>query len=241
MARRSTAQNGKEPRKARGIAKSLDALDARYERAREILGAEPDATQIEQEQILAALKKAMKWLAQRDRSEADVRERLARADFDARAMDRAINVLKAMGAINDARHAAGVVERAMRDMPAGDALIEQALERQKADANAAAKALRGLSSERDRLRDAAASVVAKLAPGLKPDAKWRRAIGALLRRGFDEDAAREALETHLGAFEQASEGSTVTKWDAQDEAATQDEVATQDATPRGLPRRKGLR
>lgn len=227
----------REPRKAgstgggRGVAKALDAADARFERAREMLGAEPDATQIEQEQILAALKKAMRWLAQRDRSEADVRERLAKADFDTSVMDRAIDVLKKMGAIDDARHAAGVVERAMRDVPAGDALVEQALERQKVDKDAAAKALGELASEKQRVKDAAAGVVARLAPGLKLEAKWRRAMGALLRRGFEEDAAREALETHLGAFDLAAGDSTDTSWD----------VGGDDEPGRRATPRKGLR
>lgn len=204
----------REPRKARstgggrGVAKALDAVDARYERAREMLGtqaatgsARREMTQIEHEQVLAALKKAMKWLAQRDRSEAEVRERLVKADFDTDVMDRVVDVLKKMGAIDDARHAAGVVERAMRDVPAGDALIAQALERQKADKAAAARAMDSLQDERERLKVAAASVVARLPPGLKLEAKWRRAMGALLRKGFEEDAAREALEAHLGLFD----------------------------------------
>lgn len=242
MARREPKKPGSTGR-GRGVAKALDAADARFERAREMLGAEPDATQIEHEQILAALKKAMRWLAQRDRSEADVRERLAKADFDTRVMDRAIDVLKKMGAINDQRHAAGVVERAMRDVPAGDALVEQALERQKVDKDTAAKAMSELASEKARVKDAAASVVARLAPGLKLDAKWRRAMGALLRRGFEEDAAREALETHLGAFDLAAGDATDTSWEAGDPTGSGEDAAG--ARPKGLAGRasprKGLR
>lgn len=206
MARRE----GKKGTRAKGIAKSLDAIDARFEQAREILRAGPasgsarrEMTQIEHEQVLAALKKGMRWLAQRDRSEAEVRERLVKADFDSEVMDRVIEVLRKMGAIDDARHAAGVVERAMRDVPAGDALISQALERQKADKDAAARAMDGLQDERERLRVAAASVVAKFPEKLPLAAKWRRAMGVLLRRGFEEEAAREALETHLGLFDDA--------------------------------------
>lgn len=200
MARRE----GKKGSRAKGIAKSLDAIDARFERAREVLGAEPkrqDLTEIEQEQVLAALKKAMRWLAQRDRSEGEVRERLVKADFDTDVIARVINVLRKMGAINDERHAAGVVERAMREIPAGDALIAHALERQKADKDAAARAMEGLKDERSRLKVAAASVVAKLPASLPSAAKWRRAMGSLLRRGFEEDAAREALEGLLGALD----------------------------------------
>lgn len=215
MARRET----KKGTRAKGIAKSLDAIDARFEQAREILGAEPAApsarremTEIEHEQVLAALKKAMRWLAQRDRSEAEVRERLVKAGFDSDVMNRVIEVLRKMGAIDDARHAAGVVERAMRDVPAGDALITQALERQKADKDAAARAMDGLKDERERLRVAAASVVAKLPEKLPLAAKWRRAMGALLRRGFEEEAAREALEAHLGLFDDAGADSN-SGWD----------------------------
>ena len=230
MARREPKKSASTGR-ARGIAKALDAVDARFERVREMLGREPDAREAHHEAVLEALKKAMKWLAQRDRSEAEVRERLVKADCDTRAIDRAIDVLRKMGAINDQRHAAGVVERAMRDVPAGDALISHALERQRVAKDAGADALRSLPSERERLREAAAGVVAKLPAGLALAAKWRRAMGALARKGFEGDASREALETHLGAFEDAADaGSGGTDWDP-----------VGDEPPPGAKPRKGLR
>lgn len=213
MARREAKQKGT---RAKGIAKSLDAIDARFERAREMLGAGPasgsarrEMTEIEHEQVLAALRRAMRWLAQRDRSEAEVRARLVKADFDTDAIDKVLDVLRKMGAIDDARHAAGVIERAMRDVPAADALITHALERQNVGKDAAARAMEGLQSERERLKTAAESVVAKLPASLPLAVKWRRALGALARRGFDPDAAREAIESLLGAMDDADTG-----WDA---------------------------
>jgi len=45
---------------------------------------------------------------------------------------------------------------------------------------------------------AAKSQVRKLAPGLETDAKKRRVLGFLARRGFDEHTAREAVKMVLG-------------------------------------------
>lgn len=230
--RKKTAKASSPP-ELRGIAKALDAADARFERARVMLGREPDAREAEHEAVLEALKKAMKWLAQRDRSEAEVRERLVKADFDTRAIDRVIDVLRKMGAINDQRHAAGVVERAMRDIPAGDALLAHALERQKVDKDAGAKVMGALASEKTRVKEAAAGVVARLPAGLALAAKWRRAMGALLRKGFDEEAARDALETHLGSLDDADASASGAEpaWDR----------ASEDNHAPSATRKKGLR
>jgi regulatory protein len=145
-----------------------------------------------------AVRRAARLLAVRDRSEADLRTRLARAGFDTAASDHAIATMRRMGALNDARHAESVVRRVSRSIPAGDALVSRALARARAASSVRSAAIKALPPERTRARDAARRIAAKVPEDLDPRARWQRVAAALARRGFAFDLAIDALRDALG-------------------------------------------
>ncbi len=138
-------------------------------------------------------------LAQKDRSEADLRARLERSGYSALVIEETLAYLRRRGLIDDVHLAGQTIEATLRKAPAGDALLLHRVAREGVPEPLAEAAVsRTEATERDRSRQMARLVAARLPDGLDPAARWRRALGAMARRGFGEEDAMEALREVLG-------------------------------------------
>jgi SOS response regulatory protein OraA/RecX len=139
---------------------------------------------------LGALDVAAAALRRRDRSEHDVRLRLAQRGVGAAEREQAIGTLRRAGAVDDVRFASSrAASLAARGY--GDAAINSDLERSGVPREEIAAALAGLDPEAAR----AVEHAERLGGGL-------RAACALARRGFGEDA----LEGLVAAADRAELG-----------------------------------
>ncbi|CAG1004652.1 hypothetical protein PHYC_03160 [Phycisphaerales bacterium] len=136
-----------------------------------------------------ALARARRILAAGDKSEAELRARLARAGFEHETIDTVVLRLRASRALDDARLAQAVLDQsnAAAESP------ERARERLH---------LRGLKSpgvDSPSLALTAARAAAEKAPSsLAPAARYRRVLAALARKGYDEETALDAARRVLG-------------------------------------------
>ena len=129
----------------------------------------------------SAVDVAARALARRDRSETDVRRILARKGVSDVETEEALERLRGLGALDDARFAAGratgLAERGYGDAAIAARLARDGVERELVDA-----AISALAPERDR----AASLVARRGVTLRT-ARW------LAGRGFSSDSIESAV------------------------------------------------
>ena len=129
----------------------------------------------------SAVDVAARALARRDRSETDVRRILARKGVSDVEAEEALERLRGLGALDDARFAAGratgLAERGYGDAAIAARLARDGVERELVDA-----AISALAPERDR----AASLVARRGVTLRT-ARW------LAGRGFSSDSIESAV------------------------------------------------
>jgi regulatory protein len=139
---------------------------------------------------LAALDAAVEAVRRRDRSEQDVRARLARRGVPAAERERALGTLRTAGVLDDGRYASVRAEGLARK-GYGDAAIRHDLEQSGVVAERIEAALAALPPESER----AAELVRRLGGGV-------RAARGLARRGFGEEAVEALIaaaeETELG-------------------------------------------
>jgi regulatory protein len=147
---------------------------------------------------------ALGWLARRELTEKQVRQRLARRGLEPDGIDEAITRLKAERAIDDARVAGAFARTAARLKGRGPVRLErdlQALGIERGAAKAAVKEILADTDERTLARQALARRWRRAdRPGTADAARLYR---ALLRQGFGPTAARAAL-TALGAADDDS-------------------------------------
>jgi len=140
---------------------------------------------------------ALRWLSQRSMSRARLGSRLQRYQLAASDRVALLDELEARGLINDAAFAEGVAETKLsREPVALDGLVD-ALRKRGIDEETARAAASGAVSGRDQASDArelAARRLRSLPPGLDDAARRRRLFAYLARRGFDEEAALQAVE-----------------------------------------------
>lgn len=135
--------------------------------------------------------RAVRLLAASAKSEAEIRDRLRRAGFDAAAIESAIARLRDSRALDDDALAERLAAKS-RDRHESSALTTDRLAR------------RGLSGHAARAPDAAlALAAARAAIARCPEpighaARFRRVLAALARKGFDEDAALAAAVAVVG-------------------------------------------
>jgi regulatory protein len=136
------------------------------------------------------------WLARRELTEKQIRQRLTRRGLEAEAIDEAVARLKRERALDDARVAGAFARTAVRLKGRGPIRLERDLQGLGIDRGAAREAVLAETDEATLARQALAR-------------RWRRAdrpeaadaarlYRALLRQGFRPAAARTAL-TALGA------------------------------------------
>ena len=140
--------------------------------------------------------RALRLLAARWRSRAELEQRLRQAGFEQGEVVEALEDLGRAGLIDDERFAQAVVaDRAVRRL-SGDRHIRAVL-RQKGVADEVTEvAMLAAGDESDRALALARRRAGRLA-GIDPAAAYRRLYGVLLRRGFGPPVAREACRAAL--------------------------------------------
>ena len=155
-------------------------------------GERPDA-------VAEALDRAYRYLASRDRTEREMRTHLERVGFDQGAIEGAVRILTELEYLDDARFAV----RFTQDKRELDAWGAERIERRLAE----------LGVDRDHVRaaltddqasggelDRALALLRRRFPDPPSDSRAReRALGVLLRKGYEPDLALEALAAHAGA------------------------------------------
>jgi regulatory protein len=141
-----------------------------------------------------ALDGAYRYLAKRDRTEAEVRRHLAARDADAASVDGAIEALKRQRYLDDGRYARTFAEdrRALDDW--GPDRIERKLLALGVDPELVASAL----AERDGAAELAAAVALlrrRFREIPRTDRERERALGMLARKGYDLELAYDAVRT----------------------------------------------
>jgi regulatory protein len=141
-----------------------------------------------------AYDRAVRFLAYRPRSEAEVRDRLERSDSDPAVIEAVIERLKAQSYLDDAEFARFWVEGRQRFSPRSTVALRQELRRKGLDDSTIAPAVAELDAvaaayQAARPRALRLSGLADSDPML-----FRRKVGDfLLRRGFDYEVVREVV------------------------------------------------
>lgn len=148
-----------------------------------------------EERFQYALDAAYRFLGRRDRTVAEVRERLEAQEIDAEVVDEAIAELTRQGYLDDARYAHRFVE----DRRTIDAWGAERIERRLLAVGvepaliAAAIGERGAAEE----LEAALTVLRRRFPYAPTDDRDRdRALGLLVRKGYDLDLAYDAVRAY---------------------------------------------
>ncbi len=136
---------------------------------------------------------AVRWIAPKERTSAEVRARLGAKGHDAAAIERVIADLERTGAIDDRRVAEMGAAELMEARGQSSRAARARLEARGVGADEAARAVREGEETDDARALEEARRHAQKAPAGQELAAARRALGALARRGFDEDTAREAV------------------------------------------------
>ncbi|MCY4454832.1 MAG: RecX family transcriptional regulator [Chloroflexi bacterium] len=136
-----------------------------------------------------AVQRGLALIAQRPRTDADLRDRLADR-FDEAAVEAAVARLAELGYVDDAAWAAGYVART-RSTERSARMLRTELREHGVEAETAAEAL--LVHDDDAAALAAAQRLARSRRGRPPDARDRRLHAALARRGFARDTIERAL------------------------------------------------
>jgi regulatory protein len=148
-----------------------------------------------QERLQHALDAAYRFLGRRDRTVAEVRERLEADDIEPDVVDVAIEELTHMGYLDDARYAQRFAEDRRTIDAWGAERIERRLLAVGVDPALIADALgeRGAAEE----LEAAVAVLRRRFPRAPADDRDRdRALGMLVRRGYDLELAYDAIRAY---------------------------------------------
>ncbi|TAJ21766.1 MAG: regulatory protein RecX [Dehalococcoidia bacterium] len=171
------------------------AMLHRLTRGRTLTPAEWEAIR-EEGRTGLAVRHAMNMVARKPRSESEIKRVLVNheAAFDASEVEAAMARLRDLGAVDDSRWASTYVAQP-RAAGRGAKLLRRELGQRGVQSADVAAALDG----RDEAAEALAAALKRVRSlrGLAPDAARRRLHDFLRRRGFDDSAARRAMDTAL--------------------------------------------
>jgi regulatory protein len=150
-------------------------------------------TALDPERRLAhALELAYRYLQRRDRTEAQLRQHLASRDVQAPAIDDAVRALARQGYLDDARYARVFADDRRALDGWGPERIERALLAAGVDGELVAVAV-GVRDAADEL-DAAVALLHRRCPEIPAtDRDRERALGLLVRKGYDLELAYDAV------------------------------------------------
>lgn len=152
-----------------------------------------------------ALARMLGWLARRDRSEAEIRARLAQWGVAEEEAAAVLDHLLARGLMDDAALAERICDWHRRHDPLGPLGLRLKL-RQRGIPDEESEPALAPYFERELQRELAERVLARREPALAgrpPATRWRRQVDALRRRGFDADLIRELTDGLRGAAARA--------------------------------------
>ncbi len=139
---------------------------------------------------------ALRYLTPRARSTQEMRLYLTRRDIPADVAEGVLTDLQRRGLLDDLEFARNWIEWRMRSKPAGTRLVERELQ----DKGIPAETIEQLLSESAGAMDSVPAAAAVLRrqhrryAGLERTAAYRRLLGLLARRGFDQHIARKAVD-----------------------------------------------
>jgi len=138
---------------------------------------------------------ALKLLAARDLSEAQIRQRLARREYEADEVEEAVARLKAERAIDDARVAGAIARRETSTRKRGKLRVQLALTRAGIERTVARRAIDDTFGQMDAgaLIEAALAKRLRGRQTLKDQAEFARLYRYLAGQGFDADEIRRTL------------------------------------------------
>jgi len=145
--------------------------------------------------------RALRLLAARSRSAAEIRRRLRRDGAVADRIERVVGTLVFRGFLDDATHARAVTRSRVRSRAASSRRIEQELRRQGVAPDVATEAINEVFADEAVDESAVALAVARKRAALLADlpapVQRRRLYGFLARRGYSPDIVRAAVEAVL--------------------------------------------
>jgi regulatory protein len=142
--------------------------------------------------IQAALELAYRQLGRRDRTAAELRWYLRRRELDPAAIERAIAVLSDQGYVDDARYAARFAEDRRALDGWGSERIARRLEEAGVAPEVIAAAVAGHDAE-DEIEAALSLLRRRLTAPPADDRARERALGLLVRRGYELEVAYDAV------------------------------------------------
>ena len=142
-----------------------------------------------------ALALAWRALSRRDHTVAELRALLDRRGVEPAAADRAVVEVARAGYLDDAGFARRFVEDRRRLDRWGEERIARALERRGVATDLVREVLAGRGAEAE-LEGARALLAERMPIGPVDDRGRRRALGLLVRRGYDAEVAYEAVRRH---------------------------------------------
>lgn len=151
----------------------------------------------------AAKERALRLLAVRSRSRAELARRLRMAGFDPGDVEAALDDLEAVGLVDDERFARDLAADQVGRRRSGRRAALVALRRAGIAPDLAERSVDEAAGGGEEERaDELARARARRLGGLPPEVAYRRLVGFLQRRGYDgataRDASRRALEELAG-------------------------------------------
>lgn len=139
---------------------------------------------------------ALKLLARRELSEAQVRQRLARKGFEGDTVDEAIAKLKAERAIDDARVAEAIARTETAVKRRGKLRVRRQIESAGISSAEARRAVNEAFEDLDpnALLEAALAKRLRAAASIKDDREFQRLYRFLVGQGFDSDQVMRILD-----------------------------------------------
>lgn len=205
-----------EPQERRGGRRSNVYLDGRYAfslttelavqelHVGDAISADRYSALVLKDQQARAYDAALHFLGSRPRSEREIRDRLARHDFDVQVVDRVIERLRRIQLVDDAAFAAYWVEQRATHRPRGARLLKQELRQKGVSQDVVAEALPADDDDEGAYRAAQRKASSLRALDERP---FKQRLGAFLqRRGYNYEmirgvVARLWLETSGSADE----------------------------------------
>ena len=156
----------------------------------------PDQSRSTPEQIRArAFQRAVKLLAAKPRSIAELRERLSERCSSKAVIETVIARLREYGYLDDERYALGYASSKVRQQPVGRRRLEQSLARKKVERSVANEALNQVFAEtpEEELIDKAVEKRVRLRGRPKTRAEAKSLFDHLLRQGFPFELVSEKV------------------------------------------------
>jgi regulatory protein len=144
-----------------------------------------------------ALSLAYRYLNPRERTQAEMRTHLQRKGIDARDVERSIQALVEQGYLNDARFAHLFVQDKRELEGWGADRIRQVLRNRGVESDVVEQALAEHEQDSEGEVERALAVLRRRFPSPPRERRDRdRALGVLLRKGYDSELALEAIAAH---------------------------------------------